>query len=165
MDPTYPFRKAMVRRLLDIVGVAALAGPALPLQAGCGRVVVDTDGAGGIPLEGWEYGNVTMTLFAATALSQYTAGMDDLYAGDYPQQIDFLRNRYWDDYVDGMRHTLSPSRRRLGHAQPGLRRRRRLSAPARLGGHRDLVRVCRGWLHQRTGRSRRLDRSGARRAL
>jgi hypothetical protein len=44
MDPTYAFRKALLRRLLDIVGVAALATPAI--AAGCGaKVVVDTEGA------------------------------------------------------------------------------------------------------------------------
>ena len=43
MDPTYASRKALLRRLLDIVGVAALASPAI--VAGCGaKVVVDRDG-------------------------------------------------------------------------------------------------------------------------
>jgi hypothetical protein len=43
MGPTCSFRKALRRRILDVVGVGLVAAPAL--AAGCGaRVVVDLDG-------------------------------------------------------------------------------------------------------------------------
>ena len=58
MAPTYPFRRALLRCLLDIVSVAALATPAI--VAGCGaKVVVDLDG--GIGSAGGAGGTTTGT--------------------------------------------------------------------------------------------------------
>jgi hypothetical protein len=43
MDPTTSFRKALLRRLLNVVGVAAIASPALSVGCG-GKVIFDGDG-------------------------------------------------------------------------------------------------------------------------
>ncbi|MFT3767744.1 MAG: ferritin-like domain-containing protein [Minicystis sp.] len=43
MDSTYTFRKALLRRLLDVVGAAALVGPAITISCGA-KVAVDRDG-------------------------------------------------------------------------------------------------------------------------
>ena len=65
-----------------------------------------TDGAGGLPLEGFEYGNEAVGYIVQFLWALRTAGQDD--PAVWGPQVVFQNNPYWNDVVPAYLHSLSP---------------------------------------------------------
>jgi hypothetical protein len=83
-----------------------------------------TDGRGGLLPEGFEYGPQTAGYVAQFLLALETSGQADPQR--YGRQVDWNANPFWDQFLDGLVHSLSPQAVWYGDGQ-------RYEAPAMIG--------------------------------